>query len=76
MNSSDRIEALCLVKAQLEQWCATMPNWYYELHGCKDANIALQRVKQLIVYEVQQTQIQCMEELTTLSQSLGLYNEL
>lgn len=71
MKSSERIEALCLIKDQLEQWVAYCPEWYIQLHSMKDANIALQRVKQLLQHEIQMS---AMEEVVEINQSLGLYN--
>lgn len=73
MKNFERIEALCLIKDQLEQWASHMPEWYYHLHGCRDANIALQRVKQLLQHEIQMS---AMEEAVEINQSLGLYNEM
>ena len=72
-NSNDRIEALLLIQEQLQKWVAYAPDWYIQLRGMKDANISLQRVKQLLAYELQ---VQALEDVSELSQSMGLYNEL
>ena len=71
MNSEQRIENLFLIKEQLEKWLAYQPEWHMQLHGCGEANIAYQCVKQLIQHELQ---VQALEESVAISQSLGLYN--
>ena len=73
MNSDDRIHALLMIQEQLQQWVAYAPEWYVQLHGMQAANISIQRVKQLLVHELQ---VQALEESVDVSQSLGLYNEL
>lgn len=73
MNSDNRIHALLMIQKQLQQWVAYAPEWYVMLHGMKEANTSLQRVKQLLAYEIQ---VQAMEDVGELNQSLGLYNEL
>lgn len=71
MNNSERIEALCLVKAQLEQWLSAMPEWYYSLHGCKDANYAYQLCKKLL-----EDAILNEDDDIGMNQCLGIQNEL
>lgn len=73
MNSDDRIHALLMIQEQLQQWVAYAPEWYVQLHGMQAANIGLQRVKQLIVYELQ---VQALEDVGELNQSMGIHNEL
>jgi hypothetical protein len=71
MTNEDKIKSLCLIKAELEQWLATMPEWYYRLHGCKDTNIAYQLCKKLI-----EDAILNPDDDSDMNQCLGIQNEL
>lgn len=78
MKSSQRIEALTLVKTELEAWLSHMPPWFFKLHGCKDANIAYQQLKTLLQYEINQLSLDNeldVDDNETLDQSLGLHND-
>jgi hypothetical protein len=85
MKSSQRIEALSLVKAELEAWLSYQPSWHFKLHGCKEANIAYQQLKTLLQYEINQSsldndvdvEIYFADDLESniLDESLGLHND-
>ena len=73
MNSDDRIHALLMIQEQLQQWVAHAPEDYVQTYGMTSANVSIQRVKQLLAHELQ---VQALEDVVDVPQSLGLYNEL
>lgn len=78
MKSNQRIEALSLVKAELEAWLSYQPSWHFKLHGCKDANIAYQQLKTLIQWEMDNLVVDnelVVDDNEPLDQSLGLHND-
>lgn len=83
MKSSQRIEALLLVKGQLEAWLAYQPIWHLKLHGNADASIAYQQLKTLIQYEMNNLVLDNLRDVeiffegdtSILDESLGLYND-
>lgn len=83
MKSAQRIEALLLVKGQLEAWLTYQPNWHLKLHGNADANVAYQQLKTLIQYEMNNlvldnpldVEVFFEGDTSILDESLGLYND-
>jgi hypothetical protein len=74
MTQLQKVEALCRIKFQLEQWLAHSPEWYVQLHTMKGANEAYQLCKKLIDDEVERSRIQDSYLDEEGPSSIGLHN--
>jgi len=73
VNSEQKIQALCRIKASMEELLAIVPDEYARLHGMREINQSYQLCKVLIAHEIMD-QEHSVEAITGACVSLALHN--